>query len=131
MKLIVAGSRGITDYKVVKKHLDSLRKEINFTHIVSGCARGPDQLGERYAVENNLPCVQFPANWGLHGKSAGYIRNAEMIAYADGLLAFWDGISKGTLHAIKSASRKEMFLRAITLEAPTPLPESNTNDYSS
>lgn len=38
----------------------------------------------------------FYPNWEKYGKSAGIIRNHEMGDYADYLLAFWDGTSKGT-----------------------------------
>jgi hypothetical protein len=40
------------------------------------------------------------------GKSAGYIRNDEMAQYADMLIAFWDGTSKGTKHMIDLANKR-------------------------
>ena len=36
----------------------------------------------------------------VHGKKAGYLRNVDMAEYADALVAFWDGKSKGTGHMI-------------------------------
>jgi len=39
------------------------------------------------------------------GKAAGFIRNAEMAEYADALIAFWDGRSKGTKHMIDLAKK--------------------------
>ena len=68
MKVIVAGGRDLSNYVLLKSTLDSVP---NISFIVSGRARGADQLGERYAIENGIDILYFPANWGLHGKAAG------------------------------------------------------------
>jgi hypothetical protein len=99
MKLIIAGSRSIQDYNITRKAFDKLIREnpsIFITEIVSGMARGPDSHALAIAKENNIPVKKFPADWNLYGKRAGYVRNAEMANYADGLLAVYDGHSKGT-----------------------------------
>ena len=100
MKLIVAGTRtGIPRDAV----LDILTQEINITEeliIVSGGARGVDTYGEQWAALNNVDVTRFPADWARYGKSAGFIRNAQMGRYADGLFAFWDSKSRGTAHMI-------------------------------
>ncbi len=100
MKLLIAGSRTITDYDVFRK----LIKEIDFskvTEIISGHANGIDKLGEKLSEDMNIPVKLFPANWELYGKSAGYKRNKEMVDYCDCALIIWDGISKGTLNTIE------------------------------
>ena len=104
MRTIVAGSRKIEDYKVVDRAI-SLSK-FTITEIVSGAARGVDRLGEKYAVTNNIPTKQFPAEWDKYGKSAGYRRNEQMAAYADALVAIWDGSSPGTRHMIDTAHQQ-------------------------
>lgn len=81
--------------------------------IVSGTARGADQLGERYAFERGLPVKQFPADWDQHGKSAGYIRNAQMAEYADAAVIFWDGTSRGSKHMIDLAKAKGLRVRVV------------------
>jgi len=96
-KLIIAGSRTFNDYDLLKTNLSNLN---SITEIVSGTAKGADLLGERFAVENNIPIKKFPANWSKFGKSAGFLRNKEMAEYADTLIVFWDGKSKGTKHMI-------------------------------
>ena len=106
MKLIVAGGRTLTDYDLLKRNLDKL-----FSYdieIVSGTANGADKLGEQWAKENYIPIKQFPANWDLYGKSAGYKRNEQMAQYADTLIAFWDGESKGTKHMIDLAHKYKL-----------------------
>ena len=79
--------------------------------IVSGTANGADKLGEKFAKENGYPIKQFPADWDKNGKGAGYIRNAQMAEYADALIVFWDGKSKGTKHMIDLAKRANLKLK--------------------
>jgi len=100
MKLLIAGSRNITDLSVVKKALKySGIKPNQVTEIISGAARGVDEIGESIALEHCIPVKQFHANWE-NGKSAGILRNQSMGLYADQLVAIWDGFSKGTKHMI-------------------------------
>ena len=47
----------------------------------------------------------MPAKWDKHGNSAGMIRNSQMADYADGLIALWDGESRGTKNMIETASK--------------------------
>lgn len=104
MKVIIAGSRDITDLDEVIKAVKSSGFEI--TEVVSGTARGVDKLGEEYAKLNNIPVKAFPADWYNLGKKAGFRRNQEMLEYADALIAVWDGFSRGTQHMIDITHRK-------------------------
>ena len=107
MKVIIAGSRGFNDYETLCKFCDYIIGEPeDEVEIVSGTARGADKLGERYANDRKYTIKEFPANWNEHGKAAGYIRNGEMADYADTLIAFHDGESKGTQHMIDLANKK-------------------------
>lgn len=99
MKLIVAGSRQFEDdthRKVIFDTLDELSTKIDITEVVCGMARGPDLLGKEWAESKNIPVALFPADWSRYKKSAGPIRNKQMGDYADVLLVFWDGKSRGT-----------------------------------
>lgn len=108
MRTIVAGSRSITDYEIVKKAIEESGIEV--TEVVSGCARGVDQLGERWAEENDVPVKRFPADWKRYGRVAGMKRNSEMVAYAEAMIPVWDGKSRGTADTIKKARRKGLVL---------------------
>lgn len=114
MKTIIAGSRGITDYNQVLRAIAGADWEI--TEVVSGCARGVDYLGERWAQENDIPIERFPARWKEHGNSAGPIRNAEMARYADALIALWDGESRGTRGMILIAHRRKLRIHVVIVE---------------
>lgn len=112
MKVIIAGSRTITDYQFVGNIvLDIIYKEwglnsSNIKEIISGHARGVDKLGEKLAKKMNKKLKIFKANWWKYGKKAGYLRNVEMANYADGLIAIWDGKSRGTKMMIDIAKKK-------------------------
>lgn len=100
MKVIIAGSRDITDKWAIVEAVGATDWIID--EVVSGAARGVDTLGEEFAAIHNIPIKQFPAEWDVHGKSAGYVRNYAMAQYADALIAVWDGKSKGTLNMINT-----------------------------
>lgn len=102
-KLIVAGGRDFDDYLQLTQTLMSIADEAGdkfAISIVSGMAKGADALGYRFAKTHGVTCYEFPADWSV-GKNAGYVRNQRMGEFADGLLAFWDGQSKGTAHMIR------------------------------
>jgi hypothetical protein len=115
VKLIIAGGRDFNDYNLLKEKLDHLLSKLpnDDIEIVSGCARGTDSLGERYAKEKGIPVKQFPAKWGQYGKRAGYLRNEEMALYATHCICFWDGESKGTKHMIDISKKQNLNLRIV------------------
>jgi hypothetical protein len=69
--------------------------------VVSGGAPGVDTLAERWAEQHDIPVTGFPAEWSRYGKKAGPIRNKEMAGYAEGLVAVWDGRSRGTKDMVR------------------------------
>lgn len=96
MKLIVAGGRDFDDYDRLANILDKTLAKFPTLEVVCGLAKGADTLGAIWARMKGIPVVEFPADWDLHGKAAGHIRNRQMGDYATHLIAFWDGGSKGT-----------------------------------
>jgi hypothetical protein len=109
MKVIIAGSRNITDYEEVCRAILFSNFD-DISEVVSGKAKGVDTLGERFAKEFDIPLKEFPAKWrpspGVYDKAAGIKRNVEMANYADALIALWDGKSPGTKHMISIAEKK-------------------------
>ena len=105
MKIIIAGGRNFTDYQTLCKVCDNLLQDQTNIEIVSGAYyKGADKLGEQYAKERCYKITYFPAHWKHYGKAAGPKRNQEMANYADVLIAFWDGKSKGTKNMIDVAN---------------------------
>ena len=113
IKVIIAGGRNFDDFNRLCQVCDEFLQDQNKVEIVSGAYKGADLLGERYAAERNHPIKQFPANWRRYGKSAGLKRNAEMAAYADELIAFWDGESKGTKNMFDLATQAGLNVKII------------------
>ena len=99
MKLIIAGSRTFTDYQLLCQVLAPDRHRI--TQVITGGARGADQLGYRWAWKHQVKHQLFRADWERFGKSAGVWRNHQMAQVGDVLVAFWDGQSPGTSHMIQ------------------------------
>ncbi len=92
MKLIIAGSRTLD--KLTVSELEFIISSFNIkdiTEIVSGHAKGIDQLGEQWAVKNNIPVKIFKPDWSLGGRAAGHIRNRQMGDYADIALVVYNG----------------------------------------
>jgi len=104
MKVIIAGSRDITDYDAVVQAVEDSGFEI--TQVISGGARGVDKLGERYANDYGLELAVFPADWNKNGKAAGDIRNAEMAVVGEALIAVRLNNSTGTTDMIKKMKNK-------------------------
>ena len=110
MKVGIVGSRGFTDYKKV---CDELVQIENIDVIVSGGARGADSLGDKWAKDNNIETLIFKPDWKKYGKRAGYIRNEDIIKNSDYVIAFWDGMSKGTKSSIDLCQRFGIKLKIV------------------
>jgi hypothetical protein len=128
-KLIIAGGRDFANRELVRLSLKDYLKENNLKvsdlTIVSGHGEkwdaksktyelsGADKLGEDIAIKNNIPLLTFPADWSKYGRAAGPKRNEEMAKVANGLLAFWDGESRGTLSMINNAKKRGLIVKVI------------------
>lgn len=116
-KIIIAGSRDYNDYADFSHWVDLCFEKVKKSiEIVSGGALGPDSMGEKYANEHEIKLRIFPAQWSLHGKRAGIIRNKDMGDYADSLIAFWDGKSRGTKNMIEYMRKLKKKVQVIYLE---------------
>ena len=115
LKVLVCGGRDFNNEILLSNIIDAivpwnclLHYDIEF---VTGGAEGADKLGKKYADNHCYSCKVFPADWDKNGKSAGFIRNAEMANYIehDGIvIAFWNYKSKGTEHMIRIARQKKI-----------------------
>ena len=100
MKVAVIGSRSITNFDLA----EFLPKDT--TEIVSGGASGVDTVAQKYADKTGIPIKVFRPKYELYpGKRAPLERNLEIIDYADLVLAFWDGKSRGTKFVIENCKK--------------------------
>lgn len=98
MKVAVIGSRSILTADLGSYISDG-------DEIVSGGAVGIDSCAAEYAKKNGLKLTEFLPQYERYGRAAPIVRNKEIVDYADKVLAFWDGKSKGTLSVIKYAEK--------------------------
>lgn len=106
MKLAIVGGRDFTDYSLLYYWADVLfDRDLEEFIVISGGARGADNLGHKYALEKDFKYIVSPAEWDKYGKSAGFLRNQTIVDNCDMVLAFWDGESRGTADTIAKAKR--------------------------
>lgn len=109
MRVIIAGTRSFNNPDMLAAAMDRFAELYGPVDVViSGGARGADTLGERWAQKRGIHIVRMPADWPRYGRAAGAIRNGEMVAQADGLVAFWDGASRGTADVMRQAREKHL-----------------------
>lgn len=98
MKIAVIGSRSI-----LTADLDTYISDGD--EIVSGGAVGIDSCAAEYAEKNGISLKVFIPEYDKYGRGAPIVRNKQIVDYADKILAFWDGKSRGTLSVIKYAEK--------------------------
>ena len=103
MKVAIVGSRDFDDYSQLHYVIDRIRLMYSVDGFVSGGAKGADSFAKIYADSCKIPIRVIKPDWKKHGRSAGFIRNGEIIKAADMVLAFWDGRSRGTKDSIDKA----------------------------
>ena len=104
MKVAIIGSRNFTDKTRFSKEME--RVNLKITEVVSGGASGADSLAEDWARSNGIQSRVYLPDWKKFGKSAGFVRNKDIINNSEACIAFWDGASKGTMHSINIAKEK-------------------------
>lgn len=146
MKVIVAGSRHISDYLVIETAISHAIRvhQLNITEIVEGEAQGIDTLARQWAINHLIPFKPFKADWdnitapgaivliNRWGKKynvrAGYDRNQLMADYGEALIAIWDGKSTGTGDMIDRARRKGLPVFYYILDPGKKYLQTSLND---
>lgn len=103
--LAVIGSRTFNDMSLLIEHMAEACSVFDVSAVVSGGAKGADSLAAEYASSQGLPVQVFKPDLAQFGRGAGPIRNKAIVNAADVVLAFWDGKSKGTKHALNYAKQ--------------------------
>ena len=102
----IIGSRSFKNYEYLSECLDNHPTPI--TKIVSGGAKGADELAHRYADEHGIPVEIYLPQYGEYGRSAPLKRNIQIMEASEQIIAFWDGKSRGTAFSIKEALKRDI-----------------------
>ena len=100
MRLAIIGSRTCPPVDIASYH------PFVPDTIVSGGAKGADTYAKEYAIKNNIPIIEFLPDYRKYGRKAPLIRNMQIVDNCDFLLAFWNGISRGTKFTIEYARKQ-------------------------
>lgn len=98
MRILVTGSRDWDDFEaIVDAVVYELGPDPHESTLVSGaCPTGADALCEQVARDLGATVELHPAEWDIHGKRAGFVRNRQMVELgADVCLAFIKNDSLG------------------------------------
>lgn len=109
MKIAVIGSRNL--------NVENLEKYIPdyISEIVSGGAKGVDSNARDYAKKNKIPLTEFLPDYRRFGRGAPLKRNLQIIEYADMVIAFWDGQSRGTKYVIDNCKKMNVPVRVVNI----------------
>lgn len=116
-RVAIIGSRGFPNLGLVRQCVQSLPAN---TEVVSGGAYGVDAVAADEAASRGLAVRVFPADWRRYGRRAGPLRNRTIVEYADRIIAFWDGTSRGTANVIALAQALGKPCEIATLDTRTP-----------
>lgn len=98
MRIAIVGSRSTTVGDIGMYISDG-------DEIVSGGAVGVDSCAAEYAKNKGLKLTVFLPEYERYGRAAPILRNKKIVDYADKIIAFWNGSSRGTLYVIKYAKK--------------------------
>jgi hypothetical protein len=115
MRILVTGSRDWDDWPLINRELAELESshpgEV-LTLVHGACPTGADCWARLAATRLGWAIVAHEARWDLHGRSAGIIRNVQMVdAGADLCLAFIKDYSPGATHCATYAGSKGIPVR--------------------
>ncbi|HEF9752633.1 TPA: DUF2493 domain-containing protein [Campylobacter coli] len=121
MKLLVCGGRDYKDVEHFNKEMSNIFSlyQNQIDTIIEGGASGADNMAKNYALKNKINLVEVKADWQHFGKAAGPIRNQRMLSMLDSnycVLAFWNGVSKGTKNMIEIARNKNIKVIIINIK---------------
>ncbi len=114
-RVLVCGGRDYTDIitggEIVREALSTLflnPPEKRDVVLITGCAKGADRIPILlYEGEEDEwgGLLKFPADWEKHGKSAGPIRNQQMLKEGKPNLVIAFPGGKGTAHMVSIAKK--------------------------
>lgn len=110
MKIAIIGSRSFNDWNKfnagVHSNMSNSEMLASNTSFISGGANGTDKMAERLSETLAIRIEVFLPDYEKNAKGATHIRNRKIVDSSDRVIAFWDGLSKGTKSVIDYAQKK-------------------------
>jgi hypothetical protein len=128
MRVLVCGGRLYNDRPHIFTTLTQLNRELGpFTTLIHGAASGTDTEAMCWAhLVANIPDTPYPANWKMYGRSAGHIRNKQMLTEGKPSLVIAFPGGRGTANMIKQAQAAS--IEVIVIEAKPPQSGRNLHE---
>lgn len=79
IRLLVCGGRKFSNRELLFQRLDDFLVSNEVEVVIEGEATGADRLGRVWGEFNGISVEPYPAQWGVYGRSAGPIRNQQML----------------------------------------------------
>ena len=115
MNVAIIGSRKISiPYIDFEKSVFSIISKDKITKVISGGAKGADSMARHLANVNGIDIIEHIPDWSK-GKHAGFERNKYIVNDCDMVIAFWDGVSRGTLDSLKYAESINKEIRIVQI----------------
>lgn len=109
--LIITGGRSYFKIEEMHIYISKILSKLNSdnTEVIFGEAEGADRTALNICNWYHIKHKVFEADWDKYGKSAGLIRNQQMLEYAldadeATCLGFWNGRSRGTKNMLDIAN---------------------------
>jgi hypothetical protein len=111
VRVLVCGGRDFWDKDLFERTMSQLEQ---IDVIIQGGAMGADFLAKKFAEKNKIKMIEFKADWKSYGKSAGAIRNQQMIneGFPNLVVAFPGG--RGTADMVRRSRIHHIRVMEIT-----------------
>lgn len=107
MKIAIIGSRelgNVNFFATMEKLVSTMNDKPD--EVISGGAAGYDTMAAIWAKEKGLKLTEYKPDYKKNGRAATFIRNRRIVDDSDAVIAFWNGISRGTKYTIDYAEKK-------------------------
>ena len=141
MIVLVCGSRDWTDRETIRRWIGRLPRDTVIVHGDNGerdpgtgqAIRGADRIAGDAAFDRGMTVRTYPANWDVHGKAAGPIRNQHMIdtEKPDRVFAFTEALTRDKGGALTPTGTTDCVMRALAAGIPCTLIPSKGSRWTS
>lgn len=107
MKVLVCGGRDYADRNHLWRFMSEIHRANNITELIHGAASGADTLAGEWAKHNSIKVTAVPADWKGKGKSAGYVRNRQMLGLNPDMVVAFPG-GRGTEQMVRLANEAKV-----------------------